>query len=275
MVITNQKELETIRECGRRLAAVLAEVERAIRPGVSTAALDEIAERLIRETGGDPIFKGYRTLRSEPPFPASLCTSINNEIVHGIPSPERILQEGDIIGLDIGMRWPVSENQRRTTSGKQLFTDIQERGLVTDMAVTVGVGKISEEAVRLLRVTKESLDRGISILKPGVRLGDVGSAVQKYLEENGYGVIRDLAGHGVGIKLHEEPFVPNYGKAGVGPLVLEGMVLALEPMATEGDWHLELAKDGWTFKTRDGKLAAHFEHTVHVGKDRAEILTMI
>lgn len=266
MVITSSQELETIRECGRRLAAVLGEVEQRVKPGVSTLALDEVAEHLIRESGGDPVFKGYRTLTSEPPFPASLCTSINNEIVHGIPSPSRILKDGDIIGLDIGMRWPSLGSQQRTTNN-------QELGLITDMAVTVGVGKISKEAARLLHVTKESLDLGISVLKPGIRLGDVGSAVQKYLEKAGYGVIRDLAGHGVGIKLHEEPFVPNYGKAGVGPIVLEGMVLALEPMAAEGDWHLELAKDGWTFTTRDGKLAAHFEHTVHVGKDGVEILT--
>ena len=257
MVITNQKELETLRECGRRLAGILREVEQAVKPGASTASLDLIAERLIQESGGEPIFKGYRSLRSEPPFPASLCTSINDELVHGIPSLGRMLQDGDIIGLDIGMRYP------------------RGNGLITDMAVTVGVGTVTEQASVLMRITKESLDCGISVLKSGIRLGDFGSAVQKYLEKAGYGVVRDLAGHGVGIKLHEEPFVPNYGKKGVGPIVLDGMVLALEPMATEHDWHLTLDKDNWTFRTRDGGLAAHFEHTVHVGKNGAEVLTMV
>ncbi|MDO8561094.1 MAG: type I methionyl aminopeptidase [bacterium] len=257
MIIKNEKELSILRECGRKLAMILGVVEKAVKPGVTTKELDDLSEKLIRDSGGEPVFKGYRTLRGEPPFPCSLCTSVNDEVVHGIPSGSRVLKEGDIVGLDIGMRWPAKD------------------GFITDMAVTVGVGKISQKAERLIAVTKDSFEKGIAVLAPGIRLGDLGAVIQNQLEKNGYGVIRDLAGHGVGRKLHEEPFVPNYGKRGAGPVVLEGTVLAIEPMATEGDWHVVLDKDGWTFKTRDGKLAAHFEHTVVVTKDGAKVLTTI
>ena len=268
MIVKDKEELEILRGCGRRLAEVLASVAKAVRPGISTKELDDLAEKLILERGGVPVFKGYRTLRSEPPYPCSLCTSVNDEVVHAIPSEKRVLKEGDIIGLDIGMRWPSFLNQQPATRNRQL-------GLITDMAVTVGVGKISKEAERLISTTRDSLEKGIAVLQPGIRLGDLGAVIQNHLEKNGFGVIRDLAGHGTGRKLHEEPFVPNYGKRGAGPVVLEGMVLAIEPMATEGDWHVVLDKDGWTFRTRDGKLAAHFEHTVMVTKSGAEILTRI
>ena len=264
MIVKDKEELEILRGCGRRLAEVLADVKKAVRPGISTKELDDLAEKLIREKDGDPVFKGYRTLRSEPPYPCSLCASVNDEVVHAIPSGKKILKEGDIIGLDIGMRWPSSA---KATEGKPA-------GLITDMAITVGVGKISKEAERLVNATRESLEKGIAVLAPGIRLGDLGAVIQNHLEKNGFGVIRDLAGHGTGRVLHEEPFVPNYGKRGAGPVVLEGTVLAIEPMATQGDWHIVLARDGWTFRTKDGKLAAHFEHTVVITKDGAEVLTL-
>lgn len=257
MIVKDKEELEIIRGCGRRLAEVLETVKKAVRPGISTKELDDISEKLILEQGGYPVFKGYRTLKSEPPYPCSLCTSVNDEVVHAIPSSKVVLKAGDIIGLDIGMRWPAKD------------------GLVTDMAVTVGVGDISKNAERLINATRDSLEKGIALLRPGMRLGDLGAVIQGHLEKNGFGVIRDLAGHGTGRILHEEPFVPNYGKRGAGPVVLEGMVLAIEPMATEGDWHIILGDDGWTFRTRDGKLAAHFEHTVIVTKNGAEVLTKI
>lgn len=265
MIVKDKEELEIIRGCGRRLAEVLETVKKAVRPGISTRELDDLAEKLIRKNGGDPVFKGYRTFRSEPPYPCSLCTSVNDEVVHAIPSSKVVLKVGDIIGLDIGMRWPSSA---KATEGKPA-------GLITDMAVTVGVGNISKNAERLINATRDSLEKGIALLRPGMRLGDLGAVIQGHLEKNGFGVIRDLAGHGTGRVLHEEPFVPNYGKRGAGPVVLEGMVLAIEPMATEGDWRIVLDKDGWTFRTKDGKLAAHFEHTVLVTKDGAEVLTRI
>ncbi len=284
----SEKEIEILREGGKRLSGILAEVKNAVRPGVSTKELDTLAESLIRASGGDPIFKGYKTKLDPRPYPGSLCVSVNDEVVHGIPSKKRILKEGDIVGLDIGMRWPASRIQnfpgRTPTAGQAEFPRpyadggtgrIQNlnNGLVTDMAVTIGIGNVSSGAEKIMRATRESLENGIAILKPGVRLGDLGHAIQEYLEKNGFGVVRDLAGHGVGLELHEDPFVPNFGKPGIGPKLREGMVIAIEPMATEGDWHLVLSNDGWTFKTSDGRLAAHFEHTVLITKDGAEILT--
>lgn len=255
MMVKNKKELDTLRECGRRLAGILEEIKTRVEPGVTTSELDERGEALIREAGGEPVFKGYRALRSEKPYPCALCTSVNDEVVHAIPSEKKVLVGGDIIGLDIGMRYPA------------------EGGLITDMAVTLGVGKISRKAALLIEITDKALEKGIAVLRPGIHLGDLGAVIQQHLERNGVGVVRDLAGHGVGRELHEEPFVPNYGRRGTGPVILEGMVLAIEPMATERDWHVILDKDGWTFRTRDGGLAAHFEHTVIVTKDGAEVLT--
>ncbi|MBI2640094.1 MAG: M24 family metallopeptidase, partial [Candidatus Sungbacteria bacterium] len=241
--------------------------------GISTKALDDLGERLIRETGGDPVFKGYRALGSKSAYPCSLCTSINDEVVHAIPSENRILKDGDIIGLDIGMRWPADKKSFLGPNDKRRILSNEPRGLITDMAVTVGVGKISITAEALTLTTREALEKGLEILRAGIRLGDVGSVIQSHIEHSGYGVIRDLAGHGVGRELHESPFVPNYGRRGSGPFVHEGEVLAVEPMATVGDFRIRLDKDGWTFRTIDGGLAAHFEHTVLVTKDGVEVLT--
>lgn len=263
MVIQSKEEFAVLRECGKRLAQVLEAVKRAVRPGISTKELDRIAEEEIQKAGGESVFKGYTTRFDKKPYPAVLCVSINDEVVHGIPSERRILKEGDVVGLDIGMRWPAGKIQN--------FGN----GLITDMAITVPVGKISEEAEKLLRVTKESLDKGIAVLRAGARLGDYGHAVQAHLETSGFGVIRDLVGHGVGDKLHEPPEIANFGTKGTGKEFVEGQVVALEPMATLGDYRIVAAPDTWTLKTKDGSLTAHFEHTVVIWKDGAEVLTGI
>ncbi len=263
MVVKAQQELETLRGCGRRLAAVLGEVVQAVRPGMSTGELNQLALRLIREEGGEPVFKGYRAEGRGRPYPAAICTSVNDEVVHAIPRQDRVLASGDVLGLDIGMRWPASAE---ATAGKPA-------GLITDMAVTVAVGKVSAQAERLITVTREALEQGIRAIRPGITLGDLGATIQRRIEANGFSVVRDLVGHGVGRRLHEDPYVPNYGKPGQGIKIVEGMVLAIEPMATAGNPGVKLDPDGWTWRTKDGSLAAHFEHTVVVTGDGAEVLT--
>lgn len=261
--IKTKEEIDLLREGGKRLAGVLVRVAEATRPGVSTYELDQLGEQLIREAGGIPSFKGYRTKGSGSPYPASLCISVNDEIVHALPRKDSILKEGDIVGLDIGMWWP-SLNDRKN-----------EKSLCTDMAVTVGVGRVSKEAERLMRATKESLDIGIQKVKAGMRVGDIGAAIEARLKKDKLGIIRDLAGHGVGYEVHEDPLIPNFGKPGVGAELKENMVIAIEPMATLGDWRVILADDQWTFKTADGSLGAHFEHTMAVTNDGAEVLTRV
>jgi methionyl aminopeptidase len=213
-----------------------------------------LAERLIRESGGTPIFKGYDagTGRS---FPASLCTSLNNEVVHGIPRKERIIREGDLLKLDIGMRF---------------------EGMVSDMARTLAIGVVTPEAKRLIDVTRQSLERGIAELHPGRPISRYARAVQDYVEEQGFSVVRDLVGHGVGRELHEDPQVPNYTSRHMHDFVVEkGMTLALEPMINAGTFQVDIAPDDWTFITSDGKLSAHFEDTVVITENGAEILTRI
>lgn len=264
--IKTDREIRILRDGGYRLAEILQKVIAAAKPGISTWELDKLAEGLILVSGGRPSFKGHQSGSEKKPFPAVLCTSINDELVHGIPKQEKVLQGGDVVGLDVGMQWPTAKTQniKHKTRG----------GLYTDMAVTVGVGKVSEEAERLMRVTKESLAIGIKAVRPGARLGDIGFVIQEHLEKNKLGVIRNLAGHGVGYAVHEEPLVPNFGERGTGLELKKGMVLAIEPMATLGDWHIKLAPDGSTYKTADGSLGAHFEHTIAVTADGAEILTI-
>lgn len=267
MLIKSKLEIDILREGGKRLAAILEEVALRVKPGISTLDLDILAERLIFECGGVPAFKGYRIREAKIPYPASICVSVNDEVVHGIPRKNRILREGDIVGLDIGMKWP----SRSITNNRLPVTD----GLYTDMAVTVGVGKISKEAARLINATKEALSVGIDAAKAGARIGDIGAAIQACLSKQKLGIIRDLAGHGVGYQLHEKPLIPNYGKAGTGPVLQDGMVIAIEPMATLGGWRITLDDDQWTFRTADGSISAHFEHTVAVTKDGAEVLTVV
>ena len=265
VTIKTKEEINIIRDGGKRLADILDQVVMAAHVGVATLALDKLAEDLILQSGGKPSFKGYRIKGASAVYPGTICVSINEEVVHGIPRKDRILRQGDVVGLDIGMWWP---SFAKASEGKPI------KPLCTDMAVTIGVGEISSEAQRLIDATKESLDIGIAEVKPGATVGDVGYAIETFLKRNHLGIIRDLAGHGVGYELHEEPLIPNYGHAGKGVELKEGMVIAIEPMATLGDWRVILANDGWTFKTVDNSLGAHFEHTMAVTKDGVEVLTI-
>lgn len=241
----SKAEIEKMRRAGRILAEALQKVGAAVNPGVTTADLDALAEACIREAGALPAFKGYRG------YPAALCTSVNDEVVHGIPG-SRTLNEGEIISLDLGVRLD---------------------GFYADAAVTCPVGVISVEAERLIRVTREAFYKGIELAVPGRRLGDVGAAIQQHAEINGYSVVRDLVGHGIGRSLHEDPQVPNYGSPGQGTLLKEGMTLAVEPMINAGDYGVRLLADGWTIVTADKSLSAHYEHTIAVVPGGALILT--
>lgn len=239
-------EIETMRTANELVADILDELRRAVGPGVTTAELDVLAERLTRAAGAEPAFKGYRG------YPASLCASINEEVVHGIPSSTRVLREGDIISLDMGVKLG---------------------GFFGDSAITVPVGQVSARTEELLRVTHEALWRAIAEVRIGGRVSDIGYAVQAWVESHGFSVVREFVGHGVGRQLHEEPQVPNYGPRGRGPRLAEGMVLAIEPMVNMGKAAVRVLGDGWTAVTKDGGLSAHFEHTVAVTRTGADILT--
>jgi methionyl aminopeptidase len=248
IVLKSPSEIEKMRKSGRVVARTLRVMAEAIVPGkTSPADLDALAKRIIEEAGGRPSFLNYRG------FPASSCISVNDTVVHGIPDPSP-LEEGDIVGLDLG---------------------VQLDGWHADGAWSFPVGKISKEAQRLLNVTRESLFQGISKARAGNRIGDIASAVQKYVESNGYSVVRDLVGHGIGRQLHEEPSaVPNFGKPGKGELLREGMTICIEPMVNQGTYKVMTLPDKWTLKTADGSLSAHFEHTIAITKDGPEILTV-
>ncbi len=246
VTLKSAREIETMRRSGQITSRVLTQLMKAVRPGMSTRELDELAERGIREAGGVPTFKGYSG------FPASICASVDDEVVHGIPGA-RVLRAGELLSIDIG-----------TTLD----------GYVSDSAVTVPVGNISQAARRLLDVTQECLTIGIAQMRRGNHVGDIGAAVQAHAERQGYGVVRELVGHGVGRAMHEEPQVPNYGEAGTGLELRPGLVLAIEPMITQGSPKVRILSDGWTVVTADGKLAAHFEHTIAVTEDGPKILTL-
>jgi methionyl aminopeptidase len=255
ITIKTQREIEIMREGGKILAKILEELEKKVRPGINTKELNRLAESLIFKSGARASFKGYKNTKDGivDPYPAALCTSINEEIVHCLPS-KRVLKEGDIISLDLGIFY---------------------KGFHTDMAITVPVGRISPEAQRLIRVTKKALKRGIKEIKPGNHLGDIENAIQKYVESQGFNVIRDLCGHGIGKELHEDPQILNFGKKGTGPELVEGMVLCPEPMVAVGDPTIKRAKDNIGYQTFDNSLSAHFEHTVVVTKNGAEVLTRL
>ena len=246
IVCRSQAEIARMRTANQLVADVLAELEAAVAPGVTTADLDRLAERLVRDAGAEPAFKGYRG------YPATLCASVNEEVVHGIPSKTRTLGEGDIVSLDIG---------------------VKIGGFYGDAAVTVPVGRVPEETATLLRVTNESLDRAIAQVRVGGRLSDIGHTVQEWVERHGFSVVREFVGHGIGERLHEDPQIPNYGPPGRGPKLAEGMVLAIEPMVAMGRPETRVLGDGWTAVTRDGSLAAHFEHTVAVTTAGPLVLT--
>ncbi len=248
--IKSEREIGLMRESGRIVAEVLALIGSRIRPGVTTGELDGIAEDYIRSSGGVPAFKGYgpdtRNL-----FPGTLCVSIDDVVVHGIPGDARV-QEGQIVSIDVG---------------------VQKDGYFGDGARSFAVGKVSEQKARLLKITEASLAAGIAEAKAGGRLHDISAAVQDYVEAAGFSVVRDLVGHGIGKSLHEEPAVPNFGTRGSGIVLQEGMTLAIEPMVNEGTFEVLLDDDGWTVRTGDGKPSAHFEHTIVVRRGEAEILT--
>jgi methionyl aminopeptidase len=245
--LKSREEIARIREACGVVQAVLAELGAAVRPGIATVELDRLAEARTRAMGAVPAFLGYRG------YPASVCVSVNDEIVHGIPTAKRILREGDIVGIDFGAVLA---------------------GFYGDAAISVGVGTISPAAQRLLDVTRESLARAVKAAQPGKRVGDIGAAVQRYVEGEGFSVVRDFVGHGIGRNLHEPPHVPNFGVPGTGDLLLPGMVLAIEPMVNAGDPSTSLLGDGWTAVTADGALSAHFEHTVVITQGGPEILTL-
>ena len=267
ITIKTEEEIKTLAEGGKKLGGILREVAKAVRPGISTKDLDDLAERLILASGGEPSFKGYNPYGAKAAYPSALCVSVNDEVVHAIPHRKRILKEGDVVGLDIGMWYPARSAETQNPKLKI------QRPMATDTAVTVGVGEISKTAEKLIRVTREALDLGIKEVCVGARIGDIVAAIQAHIERHGFGVVGDLAGHGVGYKVHEDPYVPNYGNRGEGLVLKEGMVLAIEPMATEGTYKVVLDKDEWCFRTADGRLAAHFEHTVAVTKHGCEVLT--
>ena len=244
--VKNDSELQKMREAGKVTAAVLKLMTELVKPGISTWELDAAAEKTIRSFGATPLFLGYYG------FPGSICASVNEEVVHGIPKKDRILKSGDIISIDTGARLD---------------------GFCSDAAITLGVGKVSDEAQRLMDVTKKSLYKATGQVKPGNRLGDVEHAVETFAIANGMGVVRDYCGHGIGRNMHEEPSIPNFGRPGTGPLLEKGMVLAIEPMLTAGTYKVRELDDGWTVVTAGGKYAAHFEHTVAVTAHGSEIFT--
>lgn len=263
------QEIEIMRQGGKILAKVLDGVGEAIKPGVTTQELDRLAEGLIFSYGAMPAFKGFKGEKNEKPYPATLCTSINQEIVHIVPS-ERVLKEGDIIGLDLGILYPPEKCSTcpLANGGCQGVP-----GLYTDAAITLPVGKVSEDASKLIEVTKKALEIAISQVKPGNHLGDISFVIQQYIESEGLAVIRDLTGHGIGHQLHEKPEIKNFGQKGAGPLLKQGMALAIEPMTSAGSYKLKKTANGFGFQTDDNSLSAHFEHTVVVAKDGCEVLT--
>jgi methionyl aminopeptidase len=245
-ILANEADIRKIRESGKIVRDILSYAQQLVKEGVSTAFLDREIEKRIAESGAEPAFKGYKG------YPAAICASVNEVVVHGIPSEDNVLKEGDIVSVDVG---------------------IKKGGFYADAAATFAVGKISEEAERLISVTKKSLHEGIREAIAGNRVGNISNAVQRVVEENGYQEVRAFVGHGIGKELHEFPEVPNWGEADKGPRLKEGMVIAIEPMVNAGTREIKIMKDGWTAATEDGKLSAHFEHTVIVGKEKAEILT--
>ena len=247
IVCRSQSEIEKLRRVNQLVGRILTELRQMVAPGVTTEQIDLLAEKRVREAGAEPAFKGYHG------YPATVCASVNEQVVHGIPS-SKALVAGDIVSIDMGAKLD---------------------GFFGDCAVTVPVGAVSAAATSLLRVTEEALFRGIEAVKPGARVSDIGAAVQRHVEAHGYSVVREFVGHGIGTALHEEPQVANYGPGGSGPRLSEGMVLAIEPMVNAGKPAVKVLSDGWTAVTVDRSLSAHFEHTVVVTRSGAEILTLL
>jgi methionyl aminopeptidase len=247
IIVKSEREIATMRQAGRIVASVLEVLKKELRVGMKTKELDGIAARELKRMGASPSFKGYRG------FPANLCVSINDEIVHGIPG-ERIIKEGDIVSLDLGAIYD---------------------GFQGDAAISVIMGNGSSQARRLVEASEGALEAGIAAARSGVRLGDISVAIQHYAESRGYSVVREYTGHGIGRQMHEEPQIPNFGRPGEGPEMRKGMTLALEPMVNIGDWRTRVGSDGWAVSTADGSLSAHFEHTIAITDSKPEVLTAV
>lgn len=252
-ILENIEDINKLREGGKILASILYEAAKKTAPGIMTIELDILAEKMIRAAGGKPSFKNYKTADDKIAYPASLCVSINDEVVHGIPS-ERIIRDGDIVSLDLGMEY---------------------KNLYTDMAVTVPVGNVGERNKKLIETTKKALEKAIGAARDKCFIGDIGSAVQSFVESKGFSVVRKLVGHGLGRKPHEDPEIPNFRAKAGRERLQEGTVIAIEPMVTAGGYDIYLDKDLWTWKTKDGSFSAHFEHTIIITKNGAEIITKI
>ncbi|MBU3969117.1 type I methionyl aminopeptidase [Patescibacteria group bacterium] len=254
MIIKNSEELEILREGGKRLAFVVSELVKKTKVGISTIELDKLAHVLMKKQGGKPAFLNYKTEKESKPYPASVCISIDEDIVHCVPTKEKIIKDGDIVSIDLGFEY---------------------KKFITDMAYTVGVGKVDKTGKKLIKTTKTALLSGIKEAKAGNHIGDIGFVIEKIAQKNNFSVFQELVGHGVGQKLHEDPLIPNFGKKGMGEELKEGMVLAIEPMIGEGGGDIISGQDGFTYRTKDGKRSAHFEHTIVITKNGPEILTKI
>lgn len=254
VTVKTLEEIKILREGGRRIAVIRDKLASRVVAGASAEDIEDAAKELFAASGGEPSFFNYRGRKQEKPFPARVCVSVNDAIVHGLPRPDIVFKEGDVVGVDVGLKY---------------------QGLYTDTAVTVAVGRVSSEAERLLEVTKTALAVGIAEVRAGATTGDIGYAIEQFVKPHGYGIVRTLCGHGVGYAVHEEPQVPNFGKKGEGVALKDGMVIAIEPMLTLGGEKLVLDPDGFSFRTADGSLTAHFEHTVAVTEKGAEILTQV
>ena len=251
ILIKTDKEINAMRVAGKRHAEILENVSAMVKPGITTGELDAAAKKMVLEYGDTPAFLNYKPEGAVTPFPATLCISINDEVVHGVPDNNRVLQEGDIVSLDLG---------------------IHHDGIFTDAAVTVPVGKISKQLEELLAVTSDALEIGIAAAQPGATTGDVGYAIESFVNKR-YGIVREFSGHGVGRKIHEDPYIPNFGKPGTGERLVPGMTIAIEPMLNIGKAGVEMLDDQWTIVTVDGKPSAHFEHTVLITETGNEVLT--
>ncbi len=251
IIIKSKREIDLMRESNRIAGGVIRVIAENIKPGITTLELDKIAERYIISEGATPAFKGYKLHDSQKGFPGSICASVNDEVVHGIPG-SYVLKEGDILSVDVGTL---------------------KNGFYGDTAYTFPVGEISDKAKELLKVTKDALYIGIDQARPKNRIGDISFAIQSYVEKHGFSVVREYVGHGIGRSLHEDPQVPNYGRRGVGPLLRQNMTIAIEPMVNIGTYEVKVKPNGWTVATKDGSLSAHFEHTIVIGPDGPEILS--
>ena len=285
VTIKGGEELELIRQGGKRLGKILDRLCRMVKPGITTEELDVAAERMIRDAGGEPAFKGYAPRSGIIPFPTTICASLNHEVVHAPAVPSRVVKDGDLVKIDIGMRWPnrTTPNPSSSRRGSESISSPARgevrrggsvQGFYTDTARTVIVGKVDKKIQKLVDVTERALKIGIKQVRAGNRVSQISKAIESYIEKNKLSIVRDLVGHGVGYKVHEPPEIPNYWQEGFPDCVLEeGMVIAIEPMVNLGGWRVEVKEDAWTIATSDKSLSAHFEHTVIVRKRGAEIVT--